>query len=68
MGCGCGNAINMTGGSPKGKRMETETVDALLVKAKKYNIVGRHDMRKDELIKAIRRAQKEIGAKISKRR
>lgn len=68
MGCGCGDALNaMTGGSPKGTKMELEKKDALMEKAKRYKIKGRWSMRKDELIAAIRQKQKEIGNKIAKR-
>lgn len=68
MGCGCGSSINFTGGSPKGVPMEKETIQELLKKANRYNIVGRHDMRKADLIKAIRSKQAEVGKTLASRR
>lgn len=69
MACGCSQSSTfMQGGSPKGVKLEKEKVDDLYAKARKYNIRGRSKMNKAELVAAIRKAQKELGEKLSKRR
>jgi len=55
-------------GGQKGKNLSKDKKTELYEKAKKYKIVGRSKMRKDELVEAIRNKQKEIGNAISKRR
>ena len=55
-------------GGKKGKKLEDETKVELLVKAKKYNIVGRHKMKKADLIAELRKKYQDVGAKISKRK
>lgn len=51
---------DMVGGKA-GKKLEKETKAALYERAKKYNIVGRSKMTKEQLIDAIRTKYKEIG-------
>ena len=55
-------------GGKSGKKLEDETKVELLARAKKYNIVGRHKMRKADLIAELRKKYQEIGSKLSKRR
>lgn len=65
MTCGCSE--QMSGGKP-GTRLEKETKAALYEKAKKYKIVGRSKMSKDELVQAIRNHHKAVGSNLRKRR
>lgn len=64
--CGCGT--NYMQGGRKGKNLSTEKKTDLYEKAKKYKIVGRSTMTKQQLVDAIRKYQQEIGKKISRRR
>lgn len=55
-------------GGARGKSLSKETKDTLYAKAQKYDIKGRSTMTKSELVAAIRKAQAEIGKRISQRR
>jgi hypothetical protein len=60
----------MTGGDGggRGKLLETDTVQILKEKARKYNIPGRSKMKKAQLVKAIRDKQAEIGQRLRLRK
>lgn len=66
MGCGCGDAINMSGG---GKSLQDKTVTELRQQASRYKIAGRSKLtRKADLIAAIRKYHKQVGEGIAKRK
>jgi hypothetical protein len=69
-GCGCGSMMNGAGmmGGKRGKPLEKDTKKVLYEKAKKYAVKGRSTMNKTELAAAVRKAQKDLGDKLSKRR
>lgn len=69
-GCGCGSMLNGTGmiGGKPGKKLEKDTKKELYAKAKKYSVKGRSKMNKVELANAVRKAQRELGEKLAKRK
>lgn len=66
LGFGMSGGGSLTGGQ-KGKKLESDKKTDLYKKAQKYGIKGRSKMNKNQLVQAVRSAQKKVGDAIARR-